>query len=110
MNSTPQKEHNLEYTGDQSPHINLMSVVEHSRLIQGHTFPDKDTLMIRVAEEANYVLKSCKMQYEVAGDMFYMRIMLPQIRSQITSFRRQRTLPNLICLVTQMITSSTVRQ
>ena len=79
MNSTPQKEHNSEYTGDQSPHIRVMSVVEHRRLMQGHTFPDKETLMIRVAEEANYrnikvkVLKSCKMQYEVGGDMFYVK-------------------------------------
>ena len=35
--------------------------------------------MIRVAEDANYqnikvkVLKSCKMQYEVGGDMFYIK-------------------------------------
>jgi len=79
MNSTPQKEHNSEYTGDLSPHIRVMSVVEHRRLMQGHTFPNKDILMIRIAEEANYrnikvkVLKSCSMQYEVGGDMFYVK-------------------------------------
>ena len=79
MNSTPQKEHNSEYTGDLSPHIRVMSVVEHRQLMQGHTFPNKDILMIRIAEEANYrnikvkVLKSCSMQYEVGGDMFYVK-------------------------------------
>ncbi len=54
MNSLPQKEHaTAAYTGEQSPHIRLMSVVEHLPLMQGHTFADKETLMIRVADEAN---------------------------------------------------------
>jgi hypothetical protein len=50
----PQKEHKLAYTGDQSLHIPLMSAVEHIRLMQGHTFPDKETLMIRITKEANF--------------------------------------------------------
>ena len=45
-----------------------MNVVKNLLLMQGHTFAKKDTMMIRIGEEANLcnirvkVLKSCKMQ------------------------------------------------
>jgi hypothetical protein len=57
-----------------------MTVVENSRLMTGHTFAEKDIMMIRIGEEANLrnirvkVLKSCKMTYEVAGDSFYVKV------------------------------------
>jgi len=80
MNVSPQKQVVPDYTGDQFPHIHLMTVVENSPLMTGHTFADKDTMMIRIGEEANLcnirvkVLKSCKMQYEVSGDSFYVKV------------------------------------
>ena len=57
-----------------------MNIVENLPLIPGHTFAEKDTMMIHIGEEANLcnirvkVLKSCKMQYEVAGDSFYIKV------------------------------------
>ena len=80
MNVLPQKQVVTDYTGDQFPHIRLMTVVENSPLMTGHTFAEKDTMMIRIGEEANLrnirvkVLKSCKMQYEVSGDSFYAKV------------------------------------
>jgi hypothetical protein len=68
-----------EYTGDQYPHIRLMEIVNWSPLLAGHTFQHKETLQIRVAEKANLcnikikVLKSCKVNYEAAGDNFYIK-------------------------------------
>ena len=80
MNLSPQKEKQMmEYTGDQYPHIHLINVVEQNRLMTGHTFAEKTTLEIRIGEEANLcniktrVMKSCKMQYFVAGDRFYVK-------------------------------------
>jgi len=74
MNVSPQKQVVTDHTGDQIPHIRLMTVVENSPLMTGHTYAEKDTMMICIGEEANIhnirvrVLKSCKMQYEVSGD------------------------------------------
>ncbi len=57
-----------------------MTVVENSPLMTGHTFAKKDTMMIHIGEEANLrnirvkVLKSCKMQYEVSRDLFYVKV------------------------------------
>ena len=54
-----------------------MEIVERSPLEMGHTFEHKETLMIRVAEEANLwniktsITKSCTMRYIVARDDFY---------------------------------------
>ena len=80
LNMSPQRERQIvEYTGDQYPHIRLMNFVEQNRLMPGHTFADKTTLQIRIAEEANLrniktrVLKSCNMQYVVAGERFYVK-------------------------------------
>jgi len=80
MNVSPQKQVLTGHTGDQFPHIHLMAVVENYPLMKGHTFSEKDTMMIRIGEEANLhnikvkVLKSCKMQYEVAADSFYVKV------------------------------------
>lgn len=41
------------FTGDQTPGLRLMEVVEGCRLQKGHTFQEKDVLHLRVAEEAN---------------------------------------------------------
>jgi len=57
-----------------------MTVVENSPLLTGHTFAEKDTMMIRIGEEENLrnikvkVLKSCKMQYKVSGDSFNVKV------------------------------------
>jgi hypothetical protein len=80
MNVSPQKQVLTGHTGDQFPHIRLMAVAENYPLMKGHTFSEKDTMMKRIGEEANLhnikvkVLKSCKMQYEVAGDSFYVKV------------------------------------
>ena len=56
-----------------------MQVVQRLLLMPDHTFAKKDTLQIRIAEEANLhnikvkVLKSCKVQDEVAGENFYVK-------------------------------------
>ena len=41
------------YTGCLHPTLQIMAEVENSRLEVGHTFPDKELLKLRVAEEAN---------------------------------------------------------
>ena len=80
MNVSPQKQVMTGHTGDQFSHIRLMSVVENYPLMKGHTFSEKNTVMIRIGEEANLrnikvkVLKSCKMHYEVAGESFYVKV------------------------------------
>ena len=57
-----------------------MNVVENLPIKPGHTFAELDTMMIRIGEEVNLcnirvkVLKSCKMQYKVAGDWFYVKV------------------------------------
>jgi hypothetical protein len=54
-----------------------MQTVENNPLQQGHTFEHKETMMIRIGEEANLcniwtkVTKSCTLRYEVAGLNFY---------------------------------------
>jgi hypothetical protein len=77
---SPQKVALKDHTGDQLPHIHLMTAVEDCPLLAGHTFAERETLMIRIGEEANLhnirvkVLKSCQMlQYEVACDSFYVK-------------------------------------
>jgi hypothetical protein len=42
-----------QYTSCLHPTLRTMAEVEKSRLEVGHTFPDKDLLRLRVAEEAN---------------------------------------------------------
>ena len=43
----------LEYTGCTEGILQPMVTVSSSPLLEGHTFPDKETLLMRVAEEAN---------------------------------------------------------
>ena len=64
------------YTGCLHPTLRTMAEVEKSRLKAGHTFPDKDVLKLRVAEEANlrginfHVPSSEVCQYKACGEMF----------------------------------------
>ncbi len=54
-----------------------MAVVKACPLIVGHSFQNKEEVMLRIAEEANLcnipvtVQKSCSMQFEVAGPQFF---------------------------------------
>ena len=41
------------YTGVQSTILQTMAEVEAARLELGHSFHDKDVLLLRIAEEAN---------------------------------------------------------
>ena len=65
------------YSGDQCAHIRLMEIVEKHPLEVGHTFEQKETMMIRIAEEANLrniktsIARSCTLRYVVAGENFY---------------------------------------
>jgi hypothetical protein len=43
----------IEYTGCTDEILRPMVNVSNSLLLEGHTFPDKETLLMRVAEEAN---------------------------------------------------------
>ena len=43
----------MNYSGDNTPIIRLMSVVEERRLRTGDNFENKDILLLRIAEEAN---------------------------------------------------------
>jgi hypothetical protein len=75
--SSPSRAQLRNYTGDQCPTIRLMMLVESQRLLAGHVFQSKETLMIRIAEEANLrlikvsVMKSSYLSYIVGGPNFY---------------------------------------
>jgi len=43
-----------DYTGNLSPTLRTMQEVSGFHLQAGHTFPDRDIILLRVAEEANY--------------------------------------------------------
>ncbi len=43
-----------EYTGDVTPTLRLMAQVINFHLKLGHTFPERDLVVLRIAEEANY--------------------------------------------------------
>ena len=43
----------IEYTGCTGGILQPMVTVSSSPLLEGHTFPNKETLLMRVAEEAN---------------------------------------------------------
>jgi hypothetical protein len=43
----------ISYSGDQTPSIRLMMVIEAHPLVAGQTFQHKETQQIRIAEEAN---------------------------------------------------------
>jgi hypothetical protein len=67
----------VDYTGDQSPTIRKMTVVEQRRLVVGHNFPTRSLLLLRIAEEANLcvipmsIIRSDNRQLLVVGDQFY---------------------------------------
>ncbi len=44
----------IEYSGVVDARLWLMSDVEGTPLLKGHTFPTKEILLIRIAEEANF--------------------------------------------------------
>jgi hypothetical protein len=78
LSSSPQHSQLFAYSGDQCPTIRLMMVVESHRLDRGQLFRCKETLMLRVAEEANLqnikvsvVIKSNYLAYIVGGHNFY---------------------------------------
>jgi hypothetical protein len=66
----------VQYTGCLHPTLRTMAEVEKSRLEVRHTFPDKDLLKLRVAEEANCrgihfcAPRSEVRQYKAYGEMF----------------------------------------
>ena len=43
-----------DYSGDLSPILRTIAQVSASHLKRGHTFPDRDLVLLRVAEEANF--------------------------------------------------------
>jgi hypothetical protein len=43
-----------DYTGDVTPTLRPMAQVINFHLKKGHTFPDKDLIVLRIAEEANF--------------------------------------------------------
>jgi hypothetical protein len=53
LDVSPQKVSSDDRTGDQYPHIRLMTLVESGPLLEGHTFAKKETVMIRIGKEAN---------------------------------------------------------
>jgi hypothetical protein len=65
------------YSGDQTPSIRLMMVVEAHPLVAGQTFQHKETLQICIAEEANLrnikvkIVPSSHVTYIVGGYNFY---------------------------------------
>jgi hypothetical protein len=75
--SSPQRMQMITYSGDQTPSIWLMMVVEAYPLLDGQLFQTKEILMIQIAEEANLrhikvkVVKSNHVAYIIAGHNFY---------------------------------------
>ena len=69
----------VDYSGDQSPTIRKMTVVEQRHLVVGHNFPTRSLLLLRIAEEANLrfipisIIRSDNRQLLVIGDQFYVR-------------------------------------
>jgi hypothetical protein len=67
----------ISYSGDQTPSIPLMMVVEAHPLVAGQTFQHKGALQIRIAEEANLhnikvkIVWSSHVTYIVGGYNFY---------------------------------------
>jgi hypothetical protein len=43
-----------DYTGDVTPTLHPMAQVINYHLKLGHTFPDRDLVVLRIVEEANY--------------------------------------------------------
>ncbi len=77
ITTSPQRGHMISYSGDQTPSIWLMMVVEAHPLVASQTFQHKETLQIRTAEEANLrnikvkIVWSSHVTYIVGGYNFY---------------------------------------
>jgi hypothetical protein len=77
ITTLPQRHQTHSYIGDQTPSIRLMMVVEAHPLVAGQTFQHKETLQIRIAEEANLrnikakIVWSSHVTYIVGGYNFY---------------------------------------
>ncbi len=69
-----------DFTGNLSPVLRLMSDVQLHRLNARDTFPDKETVRLRIAEEANlrgiciFTICSDQQVMEVIGDSFYVKV------------------------------------
>jgi hypothetical protein len=73
----PQRGQMISYSGDQTPSIRLMMVIEAHPLVASQTFQHKETLQICIAEEANLcnikvkIVWSSHLTYIVGGYNFY---------------------------------------
>ena len=78
ITTLPQWGQMISYSGDQTPSVGLMMVVEAHPLVAGQTFQHKETLQICIAEEANLrnikvkIVWSCHITYIVRGYNFYL--------------------------------------
>ena len=69
----------LHYSGDCTPMLRMMTEVQQRRLMVGDSFQAKDTLRMRIAEEANLrnkeitIVRSDAMQLVVVGVDFYVK-------------------------------------
>ena len=81
----------LVYTGDASPVLRLMTVVQQRRLMVGDSFESKETLRMRIAEEANLAnkeittVRSDTMQLVVVGVDFYVKANNTERRGWVVS-------------------------
>jgi hypothetical protein len=77
ITTLPQQGQMISYSNDQTPSIWLMMVVEAHPLVAGQTFQHKETLQIRIAEEANLrnikvkIVWSSHVTHIVGGYNFY---------------------------------------
>ncbi len=78
VSTLPQKNQSGNFNGDPNKMVRQMEYVESHCLEKGHTFQLKETLQIRIAEEANLhlikvkTIRSDSMNLIVAGRNFYM--------------------------------------
>jgi hypothetical protein len=56
----------VEHSGVLTDLLRMMTEVQASPLLVGHTFPDKELLLLRIAEEAN--LSGCQVSSKRSGD------------------------------------------
>jgi hypothetical protein len=77
ITTSPQWVQMISYSSDQTPLIWLMMVVEAQPLVAGQTFQHKETLQIRIAEEADLcnikvrIVWSSHITYIFGGYNFY---------------------------------------
>ncbi len=77
ITTLPQWHQMHSYDSDQTPSIRLMMVIKAHPLVAGQTFQHKETMQIRIAEEANLrnikvkIVWSSHVTYIVGGYNFY---------------------------------------